>query len=280
MRASALAAGTIPPQLGALSKLTDLVLSENLLGGTLPPQLGNLTSLTYLGFACALRSLSLSCRSLPPLFFKRRLAGTIERPGIAMRRFKRARAAKCVFRLEWLCVSESPASSRIAQRCDVARFLRRRIPACLHFCTADSILSRRLSIVARSAQLQQAGGKPARRARPPHLPHVPQRRLQPARRQLAAHPRLVLCLCHHDHRHPLASLSPADNHSPAPHTHSRARSPPLTCAPPAWSWGYRRPPPAAQPHLGLLPGLVLAPSLGGGGRGGGSRMGANLHQRP
>ena len=60
-----------------------------------------------------------------------------------MRRVKRARAAKCVFWLEWLCVSESPASSRIAQRCDVARFLRRRIPACLHFCTADSILSRR-----------------------------------------------------------------------------------------------------------------------------------------
>ena len=67
---NALAAGTIPPQLGALSKLTDLVLSENLLGGTLPPQLGNLTSLTYLGFACALRSLSLSCRSLPLLFSK------------------------------------------------------------------------------------------------------------------------------------------------------------------------------------------------------------------
>lgn len=40
--------GTIPPQIGGLSKLATLVLSENTLGGVLPPQMGDLTSLTYL----------------------------------------------------------------------------------------------------------------------------------------------------------------------------------------------------------------------------------------
>ena len=40
--------GTIPPQLGGLSKLEWLLLPNNQLSGTIPPELGNLSSLTYL----------------------------------------------------------------------------------------------------------------------------------------------------------------------------------------------------------------------------------------
>ena len=43
--------GTVPPELSNLTALTNLYLGWNRLSGTIPPELGNLTALTYLGLS-------------------------------------------------------------------------------------------------------------------------------------------------------------------------------------------------------------------------------------
>uniref|UniRef100_A0A6N2LH96 Leucine-rich repeat-containing N-terminal plant-type domain-containing protein n=1 Tax=Salix viminalis TaxID=40686 RepID=A0A6N2LH96_SALVM len=59
--------GTIPPEIGNITTLEQLVLEDNLLGGSLPPDLGNLTRLRRLGASrkAFLANKTLNVQSLP-----------------------------------------------------------------------------------------------------------------------------------------------------------------------------------------------------------------------